>query len=119
VFLPDQAPWLREFLDEVTSFPAAPHDDQVDAMTLALNYLRENQYEPYRYSGLPHYDRGWGHETGQPPQRASCQADDDRDDLIGGPSTFITGGSDQMRAISSLRGRDRARWPSFGRRRAW
>jgi predicted phage terminase large subunit-like protein len=53
VFLPDQASWLREFIDEVTSFPAAPHDDQVDAMTQALNYLRENQYEPYRYTGLP------------------------------------------------------------------
>jgi predicted phage terminase large subunit-like protein len=46
VFLLESAPWLRDFLDEVTSFPAAPHDDQVDALTMALNYLREHQYEP-------------------------------------------------------------------------
>jgi len=41
VLLPESAPWLDDFLDEVSSFPAAPHDDQVDAFTQALNYSRE------------------------------------------------------------------------------
>ncbi len=38
VWLPDPsiAPWVEEFLAEVTTFPRAPHDDQVDAMTQAL-----------------------------------------------------------------------------------
>lgn len=41
VWLPDDsiAPWLGEFLAELTMFPAAAHDDQVDAMALALSYL--------------------------------------------------------------------------------
>jgi len=41
VYLPDVAPWLIDFIEELSSFPAAPHDDMVDACTQALNYLRE------------------------------------------------------------------------------
>jgi hypothetical protein len=121
VFLPDQASWLREFLDEVTSFPAAPHDDQVDAMSQALGYLRENQYEPYRYSGLPYYDRPWRGSTQEQRGRDTCTEDHLRDDMLEGRrgGTFITGGAEQMRAISALGGRDRVRWPSLNRRRAW
>jgi terminase large subunit-like protein len=33
VYLPEAAPWLAEFMDEVSSFPAAPHDYQVDVFT--------------------------------------------------------------------------------------
>ena len=36
------AEWVADFLDEVSSFPAAQHDDMVDSMTQALNYLRES-----------------------------------------------------------------------------
>jgi predicted phage terminase large subunit-like protein len=42
VALPESAPWLSDFLEEVSSFPAAPHDDQVDALSQALAYLRES-----------------------------------------------------------------------------
>ncbi len=41
VFLPRSAPWLFDFLDQVCGFPAAPHDDMVDAMTQALRYLTD------------------------------------------------------------------------------
>lgn len=40
VYLPEAAGWLADFLEEASTFPAAPHDDQVDAMSQALNYLR-------------------------------------------------------------------------------
>ena len=40
VFLPQDAPWLNDFLDELSSFPAGVHDDQVDATAKALNYMR-------------------------------------------------------------------------------
>lgn len=40
VYLPESAPWLTDFMEEASTFPAAPHDDQVDAMSQALNYLR-------------------------------------------------------------------------------
>jgi predicted phage terminase large subunit-like protein len=33
------APWVTEFINEVTRFPAAANDDQVDAMTQALRRL--------------------------------------------------------------------------------
>lgn len=36
---PDIAPWVREFVEEVTTFPAAANDDRVDAMTQALRDL--------------------------------------------------------------------------------
>lgn len=36
---PDIAPWVKEFVDEVTTFPAGAHDDEVDAMTQALRDL--------------------------------------------------------------------------------
>jgi len=39
VFLPERAPWIEEFLDELMMFPAGPHDDQVDSFTQALEYL--------------------------------------------------------------------------------
>lgn len=41
VFLPDESisTWIGEFIQELITFPAAPHDDQVDAMALALSYL--------------------------------------------------------------------------------
>jgi predicted phage terminase large subunit-like protein len=36
VHLPVGAPWLEEFKKELLSFPASKHDDQVDALSQAL-----------------------------------------------------------------------------------
>lgn len=36
---PELAPWIGEFIDEAAGFPTATHDDDVDAMTQALNRL--------------------------------------------------------------------------------
>jgi predicted phage terminase large subunit-like protein len=55
VFLPAEAPWLDDFLDEVTSFPAAPHDDMVDALTQGLGYLRGKGYQPVEYFGAAEF----------------------------------------------------------------
>lgn len=40
VFLNENANWLHDFIDECSKFPNSKHDDQVDAMSQALNYLR-------------------------------------------------------------------------------
>jgi predicted phage terminase large subunit-like protein len=40
VCLPKGAPWVEEFLLEVCTFPNGAHDDQVDALSQALNYMR-------------------------------------------------------------------------------
>lgn len=43
VFLPDPdtTEWVSDWLDEVTSFPAGPNDDRVDATSQALRYLNK------------------------------------------------------------------------------
>ena len=46
VFLPDTAPWLDEFIDETVSFPAGNHDDQVDAVTMAIDILSRTSVSP-------------------------------------------------------------------------
>lgn len=42
VFLPHpaQAPWVQELIDELILFPKGPNDDQVDALTQAITFMR-------------------------------------------------------------------------------
>ena len=39
VYLPQGAPWLEEYLEQWTAFPAGKHDDMVDSSTQALHRL--------------------------------------------------------------------------------
>ena len=41
VYLPESAPWLAEFINEMASFPTGVNDDSVDSTTQALTYIRE------------------------------------------------------------------------------
>lgn len=41
VYLPSKAPWLADFLAELTMFPAGKHDDQVDAFGLIGRMMDE------------------------------------------------------------------------------
>jgi predicted phage terminase large subunit-like protein len=41
VLLPRQAPWLADYVAELTGFPGTKFDDQVDSTTQALQYLKE------------------------------------------------------------------------------
>ena len=40
VLLPSRAPWLADYVTELTSFPGSRNDDQVDSTTQALDHLR-------------------------------------------------------------------------------
>ena len=42
LFLPMRAPWMPEFLSETAAFPKSRHDDQVDAFSQALDWVRAN-----------------------------------------------------------------------------
>lgn len=42
VYIPENAPYIADLEDEIINFPAVDHDDQIDCMTQALNYFREN-----------------------------------------------------------------------------
>lgn len=39
VFLPEESDWLADYLNELTLFPNAVHDDRVDSTTTALDYI--------------------------------------------------------------------------------
>ena len=43
VFIPDPsiAPWVHDFIEELSSFPSGAHDDQVDALTQANAYYND------------------------------------------------------------------------------
>ena len=42
VHLPLEAPWLEDYLHELTTFPNAKHDDQVDSTSQALAWIRNS-----------------------------------------------------------------------------
>jgi predicted phage terminase large subunit-like protein len=50
VFLPKEAPWLAEYVHELTTFPRGTHDDQVDATSQALAWIQESwRTMPFSY----------------------------------------------------------------------
>ncbi|MDD5417237.1 MAG: phage terminase large subunit, partial [Candidatus Aenigmarchaeota archaeon] len=40
IFLPQRAPWISEFINEVCGFPSATHDDITDAFVYALMFFK-------------------------------------------------------------------------------
>lgn len=45
-YLPQQAPWLRDYLDNLLVFPNGAHDDDVDSTSQALGYIALNRPRP-------------------------------------------------------------------------
>jgi predicted phage terminase large subunit-like protein len=50
VLLPSRASWLSDYINELTSFPGARHDDQVDSTTQALDHLRTYERASFHIS---------------------------------------------------------------------
>jgi predicted phage terminase large subunit-like protein len=50
VYIPERTPWLIDFESEITTFPYAPHDDQVDSLSQALAWMQNRvgigKYQP-------------------------------------------------------------------------
>lgn len=44
VLLPEKAPWLDEYVREITGFPGSKHDDQVDSTSQALDFLGDKAH---------------------------------------------------------------------------
>ena len=44
VWIPKNKKWSEDLLQEMLRFPNAAHDDQVDAMTMAIHYMKESWY---------------------------------------------------------------------------
>lgn len=50
VFLPEKAPWLADYLYEITTFPNGKYDDQVDSTSQALDWIKERDTECWFYT---------------------------------------------------------------------
>ncbi|MDD5395219.1 MAG: phage terminase large subunit [Thiothrix sp.] len=55
VRLPESAQWISDYTSELTTFPMAVHDDQVDSTSQALNWMRDNSGRAYASSGHRRY----------------------------------------------------------------
>ena len=46
VWLPEEAPWLADYLAGFAAFPRGRHDDQVDSTAQALAWANRRQFAP-------------------------------------------------------------------------
>jgi predicted phage terminase large subunit-like protein len=53
VWVPKDAPWMPDFIDELQSFPAGKHDDMVDVLTYAANELVKRTVHPRKVHREP------------------------------------------------------------------
>jgi len=65
VFLPEEAPWLDEFMEECMSFPGGTHDDQVDAFAMALEVLSRTHVTPEAYELSSNLDLALNRQDGR------------------------------------------------------
>jgi Terminase RNaseH-like domain len=63
VYIPEAAPWLAEYLHEMTVFPNGKHDDQVDSTAQFLDWLKR----PYPSQGIFEYYREMAEKL-KPPE---------------------------------------------------
>ena len=50
VHLPKEAPWLAEYLHELTTFPSCKYDDQADSIAQALSWLNARPVQTALYA---------------------------------------------------------------------
>jgi hypothetical protein len=70
VRLPADAAWLPGLLDELAAFPDGVHDDQVDAMSLALQKLATGQASAKAASGAVAQPTPGAHRAAAPIPQA-------------------------------------------------
>jgi predicted phage terminase large subunit-like protein len=77
VYLPENAPWLLDFIDELATFPNGAHDDQVDALTIFVNHVRKmtgQAFQDYREEAEANAGKGqhiWI-QSGANPRHFGC-----------------------------------------------
>src|ERR1700730_4299758 len=62
VYIPETAPWLAEYLHELTVFPNGTHDDQVDSTAQFLDWFKR----PYPGQGIFEYYRKMAQKSTPP-----------------------------------------------------
>jgi predicted phage terminase large subunit-like protein len=53
VWVPEDAPWMADFIDELATFPLGKHDDCVDCLTYAANELSKRTVTPRKVKREP------------------------------------------------------------------
>jgi hypothetical protein len=75
VHIPEQAPWLSQYLHELTVFPNGKYDDQVDSTSQALAWFKNNS-EYGRYGVLEfakkEIERMTAQRTSKVPESRPC-----------------------------------------------
>jgi predicted phage terminase large subunit-like protein len=82
VYLPEDAPWLSEFLHVHTNFPTVKHDDCVDSATQFLNWRRTGVY---RFPLAEYYERlqaRWEAEASGNVELYTCLAEIDGEKVL-------------------------------------
>ena len=71
VHLPDAAPWLAQYLHELSAFPNGRHDDQVDSTAQMLDWFKQaGSGVPTTHAGIFEYYRQLAEEVrGQQTRR--------------------------------------------------
>ena len=47
--VPAPSTWISDLLDELTAFPNGTHDDQIDAISLAVQMLAKREFKSRGY----------------------------------------------------------------------
>ena len=68
VRLPEKAPWLAQYLNELTVFPNGRHDDQVDSTSQMLDWFKDGNV-PSSNAGIFEYYRQLAGEARASPPR--------------------------------------------------
>jgi hypothetical protein len=66
----ETAPWLAEYLHELTGFPKGKHDDQVDSTAQFLDWSKR----PFPRQGIYEYYRQMAQEAEQRPEPLSSRS---------------------------------------------
>jgi hypothetical protein len=71
VHLPEAAPWLAQYLHELTVFPHGKHDDQVDSTAQMLDWFKQAGSGPASNAGIWHWYKQQyeAHQAGLPTAR--------------------------------------------------
>jgi predicted phage terminase large subunit-like protein len=56
-YLPQQAPWMRDYLDNLLVFPNGAHDDDVDSTSQALGFMALNRPRPPQAANINIFGR--------------------------------------------------------------
>ncbi len=73
VYLPREAPWLADYVHEVTTFPSSKHDDQADSTSQALAWINQVEPEPAFITFCRMENARMLHEQGLPLEAIGAQ----------------------------------------------